>query len=205
MKQLLQYQILMDSTEEIKLQTIHHQASPVTAHCGDLATVVAGRALASAHADETMSTIKDWLRVCLQEHHDCNANPFHSVRHYMPPPRLIKISADGTSAHLVEAAELDVPYIASSYCWGAQKIVTVTGSNRDAFQRRLPTEQLPRTIQQAIETTYRIGYITYGSIQSVREGPDGHDQSHHRSVIFFRDPSSHRLPLSKGDNVPRGP
>lgn len=34
MKQLLQYQILMDSTEEIKLQTIHHQASPVTAHCG---------------------------------------------------------------------------------------------------------------------------------------------------------------------------
>ncbi|KAL8364879.1 hypothetical protein RB595_003928 [Gaeumannomyces hyphopodioides] len=124
----------------------------------DLATVVPGRALTSPYADETMSTIRNWLRVCLQDHNDCKTNAFDSVRHYELPPRLIEISANGAVARLVEAGETDVPYLALSYCWGVQSVLTMTSHNYSAFQDRLPTQQLPKTIQEAIETTYRIGY-----------------------------------------------
>ncbi|KAL8310259.1 hypothetical protein RB597_010194 [Gaeumannomyces tritici] len=124
----------------------------------DLANVVPGRALASPYADETMSTIHDWLRLCLQDHHDCDKFVFGSVKHFKSPPRLIEISANGTVARLVEASELDVPYLALSYCWGVQKVLATTSNNYHSFQDSLPTLQLPKTIREAIEITYRIGY-----------------------------------------------
>ncbi|KAL8380982.1 hypothetical protein RB595_005331 [Gaeumannomyces hyphopodioides] len=119
----------------------------------EITQVISGRPLTAPDSDDAMCTIKDWVEACIEDHTECTVG--HAS---LPPPRLIEILADGSMARLVEAGGVEEPFCALSYCWGRAEPLRTKRANYEAFCQRIPIQDLPLTIQQAMEVTRRVGY-----------------------------------------------
>ncbi|KAF4949260.1 hypothetical protein FGADI_9031 [Fusarium gaditjirri] len=119
-----------------------------------------------------------WIRNCRQTHQNCS---YHAKR--VPkvlPTRLIDVGTDVPG----QPPKLFVPlrhlrsleYIALSYAWGPQgNFIKTTSSNLEAMIQSLPWTQLPKTIQDAIAVTRRLGvrYLWVDALCILQsEGPD---------------------------------
>ena len=123
---------------------------------------------------EHMKLAKYWLHECTSKHVYCNANWTGFV-----PSRLIKIdnSMESTTAklHLTGRADQDIRYCTLSYCWGKVKdVLTLTSSSIDAFRNDIPLQDLPRTLQDAINITKALGceYLWVDSLCIIQGSKD---------------------------------
>jgi hypothetical protein len=73
------------------------------------------------------------------------------------PTRLIKIDGH-RKVRLHVATGTIAPYLCLSHCWGTNPIVKTTLSTLAPYQAGIAWEKLPKTFQQAIDFTYRLGY-----------------------------------------------
>ncbi|KAJ4136600.1 hypothetical protein NW768_004217 [Fusarium equiseti] len=76
------------------------------------------------------------------------------------PTRLIYIGSESDQSKLIVSSDISepVPYVALSYCWGSANNVTLSQENISDFQKHIPLQHLPVTIQNAIATTKDLGY-----------------------------------------------
>ena len=99
-----------------------------------------------------------WLEQCTTKHQNCKPGPNFSPS---LPSRLLDVGdANRThSVNLVSTDEMfpDVRYVALSYCWGRSPGYNLTLSTEKTLQSGIEIRELPRTIQDAIILTQKLG------------------------------------------------
>ncbi|SPJ84113.1 related to tol protein [Fusarium torulosum] len=112
--------------------------------------------------DKVCSLASKWIRNCDQTHQHCGSSHTSNREPKVLPTRLIDVGTDS----LGQPPRLFIPrrhsrsfeYAALSYAWGPVRDTTkTTSSNLEAMTQRLPWAQLPKTIQDAILITRRLG------------------------------------------------
>ena len=91
---------------------------------------------------------------------DCRASHPHCVEwsqgDHMLPGRLISVGASNNEVRLVETKSMvpaDTTDMTLSYCWGKLPIFTLLSTGLSALQQNIPTSQLARVFQDAIDRT----------------------------------------------------
>lgn len=59
---------------------------------------------------------------------------------------------------LVNGSDHVGPYVALSYCWGPERLLTFTASNEDQLRSGIPLSEFPPTLRDAVEVTRSLGY-----------------------------------------------
>jgi hypothetical protein len=96
--------------------------------------------------------IQDRLHNC-SSHSGC---PLPNGR--LLPKRIIALGSDNESLSLYEAFQDIGLYAALSYCWGkGSTLLKTTQSTLETFKDHIPWEKLPRTLQDAVVITRKIG------------------------------------------------
>jgi hypothetical protein len=125
------------------------------------------------------SLASTWVQNCRQTHQNCGS--YHTkMGPKVLPTRLIDVGTDIPD----QPPKLFIPlrhlrsleYIALSYAWGpVGNFVKTTSFNLEAMTQHLPWTQLPKTIQDAIMVTRRLGvrYLWVDALCILQsEGPD---------------------------------
>ena len=133
-------------------QTRHILVDPTDHHCFDMAL--------------------QWLENCAQKHPICNA----FKRDTFTPTRLVDVGPEtNTGIHICEQGNtqpLDQErYVALSHCWGLSQHLVSIHSNINDWKENIPWDRLPRTFQEAISVTRRLGlrYIWIDSLCIIQD------------------------------------
>jgi hypothetical protein len=94
----------------------------------------------------TISLIRNWLRTCSEEHHQCAIPPVSTL-----PMRVLDVS--NFRAKLVETKGMVAPYITLSHCWGLKPIIRLLKSNIEDWKTNIPWTSLSKTFQDAVMVT----------------------------------------------------
>ncbi|KAH7089296.1 heterokaryon incompatibility protein-domain-containing protein [Paraphoma chrysanthemicola] len=116
--------------------------------------------------------LKEWLHVCDNNHHD------HGPAASSAKPLPTRVLDLGHSQKfddlclLVTKEGQEGRYVALSHCWGADRFLVTTMESLEAFQKRIPFDQLPQTFQDAIIVTRSLGiqYLWVDSLCIIQEG-----------------------------------
>lgn len=128
-------------------------------------TLDAGAADTTA-SNKSLTLAVEWINDCLSNHSKCN-----SIRSLVQwyPTRLIDVGASSTDyPRLIITAEeqLNYSYVTLSHCWGSAEFLQLKSHNLDDFKAGIRLSSLPRTFQEAILFTRRLG-IRYIWIDSL--------------------------------------
>lgn len=97
----------------------------------------------------TMGLARYWIDACDRAHPLCKTKSTLSAR--LAPDRLFDIGTNDSSVlKLVETQDLDVRYIALSYCWGATNTAATTDDNYGQRLIAIDLLELPQTYRDAI-------------------------------------------------------
>lgn len=144
----------------------------------ELRRQIAGRAIASPNSELSYGKIERWIQICLQTHVDCRrtiSGVKVNDRASGLPRRVIDLglSPEKVTPKLLETKKTQRGrYVALSYCWGGTSPVKTTRDTYAALKRDgVPLEKLPRTIQDAIAVTRRLGvrYLWVDSLCIVQD------------------------------------
>nr|RBQ94375.1 hypothetical protein FVER53263_09880 [Fusarium verticillioides] len=118
--------------------------------------------LRSLEKDITAASIRKWKGRCdfskSQAHKICSKPSPKFL-----PTRLIEIvridNDQKPCVRLVEGSSLneDTEYTALSYCWGGDLKNCLKEGNKDSYRTEVPWKHIPRTIQDAILTSHKLG------------------------------------------------
>ena len=140
-----------------------------------LAKYISGRPVCDPQSDYSRRRIRGWLDSCLASHVHCRTGLSGVVRDDRTtdsalPRRLIDVGgisdAGGagpspSAPRVAETRGKRGTYAALSYCWEAPSSVNpasvLTGATIGALTKRLPVEELPRSVRDAIEVTRSLG------------------------------------------------
>lgn len=119
-----------------------------------------------------------WLQKCCRLHDICctTADCPGSER----PTRLVSVKDHTIKLVLTEEWVTMPPYATLSYCWGTEKFMMLKTKNLADFLVRIPHEEAPKTFQDAIMVTRRLGveYIWIDALCIIQDSPDNVDWSH---------------------------
>lgn len=107
-------------------------------------------------SDHNFKLARRWLKERNNSHRDC-AKP---AKAFMPA-RLVQIDRAETEWRLrlySTSKQRFEPYTALSYCWGGNQHVKTTQDTIQRWEDAIPWQMLPKTIQDAVVTTYELGY-----------------------------------------------
>lgn len=111
----------------------------------------------STGSDVCLTLAKCWLNECLASHTMCGGWDTQTL-----PTRLLDVgdaaAPDGLRLVLGEELGAKTPYLTLSYCWGRTKPVVLMNALLPAFRASITTLTLPKTIQEAVDITRRLGY-----------------------------------------------
>lgn len=98
---------------------------------------------------------------CEAEHKQCLEH-IKSVSVQKLPTRLLKIEEQNggvVGVRLVDTSDVEGTYACLSYCWGSnrQELMTTT-ANLDKYRHKIPWQELPSTLGDAIKLCYRLGF-----------------------------------------------
>lgn len=123
-----------------------------------------------------------WLLECIKEHPDCASTANNEL-----PARILELDVrDEGKVYLVQPrAWTRGNYTALSYCWGSQQTIVLSKVLLDAGPVVYDLRRLPRTIQDAVTVTRRLGlrYLWVDSLCIVQTGDDGRDFQEQGSVM----------------------
>lgn len=108
-------------------------------------------AVSDSGSDEAIQRVSSWLRECDHGHELCKGAKSSL------PTRVVLIQ-DPKNIKLYETRGEVKPYVCLSHCWGKETIRTTTTATLTEHKRRIPSEKLPQTFQDAISFAYRLGY-----------------------------------------------
>jgi hypothetical protein len=121
--------------------------------------------------DGMLSEAQPWISECLSNHAECRSTTPRAV-----PTRLVDVGpSDGSKDPFlfipppacfappdcegpwIPQPDVSYGYLALSYCWGDQGNLVTTPENVERRQAGIPWNEIPRTIQDAILVTRRLG------------------------------------------------
>ncbi|KAK4169844.1 heterokaryon incompatibility protein-domain-containing protein [Cladorrhinum sp. PSN259] len=109
-------------------------------------------------SERVFTMTRSWLRTCADTHPDCENKDATRLL----PTRLIDVDpgVPGISARLIMPAQGEeaIEYLCLSYCWGGRQKVEATQETVQSLSELIPIDNLGLTIQDAIETTRRLGF-----------------------------------------------
>ena len=129
---------------------------------------------------DDIEVLNKWLSVC-EDHEKCNAVLDRSCKDERPS-RLICITDNAVKLVLTEQWETMPRYATLSYCWGGADFIKTTRDKLDAFLNDIPFESLPKTFQDAIDISRRLGieYIWIDALCIVQaQGEELLKHTHH--------------------------
>jgi len=128
-------------------------------------------------SESTYRLIKSWLDTCILHHPGCSNSSVISKL----PTRVVDVGLPGTR----QDPTLFTPpqgykdsYIALSYCWGnAGSRFVLTKEMADLPRLRFPFDSLPRTLQDAVTITRKLGFrfLWIDALCIIQEGDQGAD------------------------------
>ncbi|KAH6879991.1 heterokaryon incompatibility protein-domain-containing protein [Thelonectria olida] len=132
---------------------------------------------------QSWNQISQWIQNCQANHSRCPkqwAGGDHGTRWY--PTRLLDLESLDTlrgPTRLIETTREHPQgcYMTLSHCWGTQPIIRLTSENFDAFCQRIAFEDLPKTFQDAVVITRKLGirYLWIDSLCIIQAGPESKD------------------------------
>ncbi|KXH68036.1 hypothetical protein CSAL01_10859 [Colletotrichum salicis] len=104
-------------------------------------------------SESGIAQIRRRLQVCLESHPSCRQGTgIRPLRFIVLPPGNEEI----VRIRQVHSTRIE-PYVALSYCWGLGQTIKTTTVNLARHERGIEVRSLPRTIQDAIDVTRRLG------------------------------------------------
>ncbi|KAJ4985521.1 hypothetical protein SVAN01_08992 [Stagonosporopsis vannaccii] len=107
------------------------------------------------------STLRGWIQQCSTSHRRCQ----RFLQEPYLPTRVVEI-LDSRSVRLRETDNENGLYTCLSHCWGVQPIIRTTTASIAAHRTSIPWANLPKTFQDAVNITSRLG-IKYIWIDSL--------------------------------------
>ena len=123
-------------------------------------------------SEESVYTgMASWLWQCQNKHTDCPNSDDPAL-----PKRVLDLGESviaGVKLHISQPSEHG-RYVALSYCWGGPQQLTTTTSTIDAKIEGISSESFPRTIQDAIFVTKKLGirYLWVDALCIVQDDED---------------------------------
>lgn len=122
-------------------------------------------------SERTRLSIREWIHRCEAEtessHKVCSLSEANFV-----PSRLVQIQLLDHRLHVRLVRGIDVharetlAYSTLSYCWGSTTWNSLTRARYHTYMQEIPWQDLPKTLQDAVITSYRLG-IPYIWIDSL--------------------------------------
>lgn len=114
----------------------------------------------STSSNATIQKARKWLHDCRSQHRECSERGVYAQS---GPKRLVVLSISTGNLLQARVRELpvsgpDIEYLTLSYSWGKGKRLKLTRSTYAAFQERIPLDNLPRTLMDAVDITWRLGF-----------------------------------------------
>jgi Heterokaryon incompatibility protein (HET) len=98
--------------------------------------------------------IREWLGECDSTHINCRRDTlFPNIL----PARLIAIGSTSEAKVKIVQTPHRPQYVALSYCWGADQPNSLIGDNLKQYEESIDITSLPKTVQDAIAVTRRLG------------------------------------------------
>jgi hypothetical protein len=120
-----------------------------------------------------MSLANSWLKDCLERHSTCPSGPDHLGG--VLPTRVLEIEPDGTHSRLLTTRGSIGRYSALSYSWGAPPHPwKTTLSTLPSQAKSIVTQDLPRTLRDAITITCKLGlrYLWIDALCIIQDSDD---------------------------------
>ncbi|EGS23424.1 putative chromosome transmission fidelity protein [Thermochaetoides thermophila DSM 1495] len=127
----------------------------------------------STSSSESLTWAADRIQHCIDSHEPC--------RHQSPdcplPTRLLDLTAPVPSGiRLIESSSLpsQSPYACLSHCWGKSPFLRTLRQNLPSLKQEIDWDSLPKTFQDAISFTRRLGisYLWIDSLCIVQDDED---------------------------------
>ncbi|KAF4342848.1 hypothetical protein FBEOM_3193 [Fusarium beomiforme] len=166
----------------------HSMYLPILSTCGGQTQAFeAHRGLAGQLEDPTsdeglnkiVNLTSNWIQSCRNTHRYCeHASTYNDM--VCSPTRLIDVGTEDQAQlpklFIPEKGCKNLEYVALSYAWGPlSNFIKTTASNLEIMLKRLPFSELPKTIQEAIIFTRKLGfkYLWVDALCILQsEGPD---------------------------------
>lgn len=98
---------------------------------------------------------KKWIQTCNRSHSQCKSR---GAEQHSPRRILDLSSADTQHVRLLQDEVLNEPYVALSHRWGTESLPRTILANLDTRLIVIPTNELTKTMQDAINMTRALGY-----------------------------------------------
>ncbi|KAH6723242.1 heterokaryon incompatibility protein-domain-containing protein [Leptodontidium sp. MPI-SDFR-AT-0119] len=139
-------------------------------------TDITRRPILAADSEINFERAKDWLNACISQHPQCR-KVYDAASRPLLPRRVISVGLEDTDTpRLLVCHGKAGRYMALSYCWGdaSENPLVTTRSNIEDMQQAIPLASLPKTIQDAIKVTRRLGveYLWVDSICILQDDSD---------------------------------
>lgn len=125
-------------------------------------------------SDAALQWAKAQIHHCRTQHTLCAAGDSD----WKLPTRVLDLGEDLTlvfaDPKLYETRGEQAPYVCLSHCWGKSTMLETTSLTIERFKQRIPWEQLPRTFQDAVGFTRRLGirYLWIDSLCIIQHDAD---------------------------------
>ena len=104
-------------------------------------------------SEDCMLLAELWIKKCLESHPLCQQAATTTL-----PTRVVNVGSPEQQPFLWETNGKSGRYVALSHCWGKGDVVTTVADNLEDNKNSLPLESLPKTFQDAIVITRRLGF-----------------------------------------------
>ncbi|KAH7371476.1 heterokaryon incompatibility protein-domain-containing protein [Cadophora sp. MPI-SDFR-AT-0126] len=132
--------------------------------------------------DLPWSIAETWLNQCLETHEMCK----NGLHYGYVPTRLIDVGINSNSKiHLIISYEQTIqgPYTTLSHCWGALQPLSLKRANLEAFLDHIPWRELPRSFQDAVNVTRRLGILWIDSLCIIQDDDWREDWTRESSLM----------------------
>jgi hypothetical protein len=126
-------------------------------------------------SDECVGLAKRWINTCLEDHDYCP-----KTLHVPLPKRVVNVGSTSQEPFLEVGNNKIGKYAALSYCWGKTKTLKTEHWNMDDHKKQIPMRSLPRSLQDAVTFTRRLGiqYLWIDALCIIQDDPnDWEEQS----------------------------
>ncbi|KAJ6196888.1 heterokaryon incompatibility protein-domain-containing protein [Bipolaris maydis] len=96
---------------------------------------------------------KEWLRDCSLKHERCQNRASQHI-----PTRLVGTAMGRCRVYQRDELNAGVEYATLSHCWGRTRYLTLSKNNLQQLKTQIPSEDLSRTVQDAITIAHDLGF-----------------------------------------------
>ncbi|KAF9456170.1 heterokaryon incompatibility protein-domain-containing protein [Collybia nuda] len=114
----------------------------------------------STGSDASIELAREWLHHCLSHHELCkdiNATPVSTNKNTLPA-YFVDVESDNPRLCRSKNIPIRPEYLTLSHRWGKSSILQLTTKNLASLLSEIPLSSLPKTFQDAILITRRLGY-----------------------------------------------